>query len=59
MSIGDDKTEVFHFGDGHGITRTGRVVWIHPARRFYVVEFTIGGRKVRESYFFPGRGDFA
>lgn len=59
MNIGDKKTEVFHFGEASGITRTGRVVWIHPSRRFYVVEFEIGGHRVRESYFFPGRGDFA
>ncbi len=58
MNIGEKKTEVFHFGDVKGITKTGRVVWIHPERRFYVVEFDIEGRRVRESYFFPGRGDF-
>ena len=58
MNIGDKKPEVFHFGDVKGITKTGRVVWIHPERRFYVVEFKIENHRVRESYFFPGRGDF-
>lgn len=56
MKIGDRRTEEYTFGEMHGITKTGRVVWIHPERRFYVVEFEFERGKVRESYFFPGRG---
>lgn len=57
MEIGDKKTELVHFGDGVPIQRTGRVVYIHPRRVFYVVEFELGdrGQTVRESYFFPTR----
>lgn len=34
------------------------VVYIHPQRRYYTVEFTFPqGRKFRESYCFPGRGN--
>lgn len=28
----------------------GTVVYIHPKRRFYTVEFDINGGKIRESY---------
>lgn len=35
---------------------TGTVVYIHPQRRFYTVEFDMPrGRKCRESYYFPDR----
>lgn len=30
----------------------GRVVYIHPKQRFYVLEFTFGTNRVRESFFF-------
>lgn len=30
----------------------GQVVYIHPKQRFYVVEFSIGGRTYRESFDF-------
>ena len=31
-----------------------RVVYVHPQRRYYTVEFTFGrGRRFRESYFLP------
>ena len=55
MQVGDKKTEVLHMGQDNGVTKTGTVVYIHPARRFYVVEFDPGGHKVRESYYFPNR----
>lgn len=56
MKTGDRKTETLHFGDCDGRTFTGTVVWIHPQRRFYVVEFRFGGRTFREAFYFPGRG---
>ena len=55
MQIGDKKTERMSLGDCQPVTKTGTVVWIHPRRLFYVVEFDVGGRKVRESYYFPAR----
>ena len=40
--------------DGQAFTAT--VVYIHPQRRFYTVEFDMPrGRKCRESYYFPDR----
>lgn len=34
----------------------GRVVYIHPERRYYTVEFEMGrGRRIRESYPLRGR----
>ena len=30
----------------------GTVVFIHPKRRFYVLEFSFGAYKIRESFFF-------
>lgn len=56
MVIGDKKTERVHFGDSIPRKMMGTVVWIHPMRRFYVVEFDFEFGKVREAYFFPGRG---
>nr|DAL91793.1 MAG TPA: ATP synthase subunit 9 [Caudoviricetes sp.] len=32
------------------------VIYIHPQRRFYRVEFETRGGKFRESFYFPGRG---
>lgn len=29
---------------------TGRVVWIHPRRRFFLVEATVGGAIIRETF---------
>jgi len=56
MVIGDRKTELLHFGDQEPRYKTGTVVWIHPERRFYTVEFDMGmGRTVRENYYFPSR----
>lgn len=55
MQVGDKRTEVIHMGQDGGVTKTGTVVYIHPERRFYVVEADLGGQKVREAYYFPGR----
>lgn len=60
MNIGDKVREFVSFGDTMPSVYTGRVVWIHPRRIFYVVEFALGerGETVRESYFFrklPGK----
>ena len=30
---------------------TGQVIYIHPRRRFYTVEFEVGGRTFRENYY--------
>lgn len=56
MKIGEKKTENVHFGDCLPRTMTGTVVWIHPQRRFYVLEFRFEQGTVREGYYFPGRG---
>lgn len=32
------------------------VIYIHPERRFYRVEFECAGGKFRESFFFPVKG---
>ncbi len=35
-----------------------RVVYVHPQRRYYTVEFSFGHRRFRESYFIPrSRGE--
>ena len=37
-------------------TYPGRIVYIHPQRHFYDVEFDMGhGRHCRESFYFPNR----
>lgn len=58
MDIGEKRTEFVNLGDAGKKAKTGRVVWIHPKRIFYVVEFEfeMTGRRFREAYFFPGRG---
>ena len=44
-------------GQDKGTTKTGTVVYIHPLRRFYVVDFEMDpDRHIRESYFFQSRG---
>lgn len=55
MQLGDRKTERMTMGDCRPVTKTGTVVYIHPRRLFYTVEFEVDGHKVRESYFFPAR----
>lgn len=56
MEIGDRKSALIHFGDGKPRRMTGKVVYIHPERRFYVLEFSLGPCRLRESYYFPFRG---
>ena len=47
------------FGDVFTFDKTGIpgvVVYIHPQRRFYSIEFDMGrGRHCRESFYFPAR----
>lgn len=43
--------EVFEVHNFTGNTLRGKVIWIHPEGRFYVVEFTnLYGQTFRESY---------
>ncbi len=65
MELGERVTASVHFGDAAPVTKTGTVVYIHPEKRFYVLEFRFtrsplfGGpvtEPVWEAYFFP-RGD--
>lgn len=37
---------------GRPATMPGKVVYIHPQRRFYTLEFEVAGRKMQESYSF-------
>lgn len=55
MQLGDKRTEKLSMGEGQPVTKTGVVVYIHPQRRFYTVEFDVNGHKIRESYYFPAR----
>lgn len=55
MQIGDRRTELAHFGEGYPRMKTGTVVYIHPRRVFYIVEFEVGVWRWQESYFFPHR----
>ena len=61
MQIGDILTlRPTVWGSGSDIVNSDpqpcRVVYIHPQRRFYTVEFDMPrGRKCRESYYFPDR----
>lgn len=58
MQIGDRRMEEPSLNTTYGTWRSrpveGRVVYIHPKRRFYTVEFyfPLTGWKFRESYFF-------
>lgn len=60
MQIGDKVKKTFKFDDKKGgrwrecnmRTLTGTVVYIHPLRRFYVLEFTVPRGKFRQSFFF-------
>lgn len=54
MVVGDRKTQQMHIGEGRPITKSGRVVYIHPRRRFYVLEFEFEKGNVREAYLFNG-----
>lgn len=62
MQVGDTITFVPHFMEGelrerHGKRQrprevTGTVVWIHPKRRFFEVEYILNGTKLRQSLYF-------
>lgn len=53
MQIGDKVSCQINFGKGDPNTKTGRVIYIHPCRRFYIAEFEGAGGNWRESFFFP------
>lgn len=61
MRVGDIRMETPSFWTtyGHGLGRPQRcrVVYIHPLRRFYVVEFRseLTGLTFRQSCYFAGR----
>lgn len=61
MQIGDIRTEAPSFwtifGHGAGEPRQCRVVYVHPQRRFYTVEFyfPMTGERFLESYYFDYR----
>jgi len=56
LELGDKRTELFHYGEHKPSRKTGTVIYIHPKRRFYVVEFELApGKFARESYYFPNR----
>jgi len=51
VKVGDRKTETLHFGEGNSRTYTGRVVYVHPERRFYIVEFGFEKGSFRETFY--------
>ena len=55
IRVGDKRAEMPTIEGACNIgTLPCRVVYIHPKRRYYTVEFTFGrGRRFRESYFLP------
>lgn len=38
------------YTDGNPIKSWGTVAWIHPAGRYYLAEFAVGGGTVRECF---------
>ena len=51
VEIGEKVVERLHIDKGLSIKLEGTVVWIHPKKRFYRVEFiTPKGFKLHESY---------
>lgn len=48
VKVGDKATE---YVDAVGKTLTGRVVYVHPENRYYVVEFDVIGGSFRESFY--------
>lgn len=48
VKVGDKATE---YVDAVGKTLAGRVVYVHPENRYYVVEFTAGNNSFRESFY--------
>lgn len=60
MHIGDKlrrspSVQIYDREKGPPPTLPCRVVYIHPQRRFYSVEFQIAGRCFREAFYFPDR----
>ena len=61
IQLGDKRMEVPCFGSASGISDVGpqpcRVVYIHPLRRFYTVEFrsAVTGEAFRQSFYFHER----
>lgn len=53
MQIGDKVSCQIDFGKCDPVTKTGRVVYLHPQHRFYIAEFEGLGGLWRESFFFP------
>ncbi len=41
----------FNFSASEKTPMEGKVIYIHPQGRFYTVEFSLRGGKVRESFF--------
>ena len=60
MQIGDKMRKTFKFDDvkrdrvcqSKTRTLTGKVIYIHPLHRFYVLEFKVPGGKFRQSFRF-------
>lgn len=56
MQYGNKVTAPVYLGKGDEKSpklKTGRVTYIHPKKRFFVVEFVGTGGRYRESYLFP------
>lgn len=55
MTVGQTVLRVpstFYEQEGAGCKpMRGTVVYVHPKGRFHVVEFEVGGRKARESFY--------
>lgn len=47
VEIGD---KINHYIEATGTKKTGTVVWIHPEKRFYVVEFEFRNGKFTEAF---------
>ena len=52
IRLGQRISELVSFGEGLPVRHTGRVVYIHPRRRFATIEFELPGGRVREDYLF-------
>lgn len=58
MKVGDKVTRQMQWMEQVGRrgmeernSAKGTVVWVHPRRRFYVVEFDFNGKTFRETYY--------
>jgi hypothetical protein len=56
VRVGDKITIRLSSESGEKTPVPARVVYIHPQHRYYVAEFTIGGRTAQEAYPCPDRG---